>query len=182
MQPAQGPVSYTAGADSVTLVLMRNTRFGGAVEFYVVDAEGRFIGGTTKSMHGVVSLPAGEYMLYVVGENSDPVHAVFAAGRTYVMQTQVRIGVWKARVTAAPIRRNMAEFAEIGDWIRGTRAWVPIPAEGAQWAQSNADNVRERIQSANEAWAEQTPEWQAQHSFAAEDGLTAEEVRGLGLQ
>jgi len=182
MARAETPVSYQAPADRATVVFARASRYASAIRFYVVDAEGRFVAGTQARMHGVVALAPGEYMLYAISENVDPVHAILAPGRTYVIETRPRMGWGKARVTAAPVRRNGAEWNRIAQWLQGTRQWIPVPAEGQAWAAERSDDLRRYIERANQGWTEQTEEWRQAHTLLAEDGLTPQELASLGLQ
>lgn len=180
MRPVDG-IQYAAAPGQAQLVFVRDTRFGGAIRFVIVDAAGGYVATTGAKMHGVVSIPPGEYMFYALSENTDPVHVTAEAERTYIIQTRVRMGVGRARVTAAPVRRGTDAFEDAPGWVRRTRAYVPVHAEGERWTSRHAVNIGRSIQEANAAWQSQSEEWRQQHTMGPEDGYTAAELAAAGL-
>jgi hypothetical protein len=177
MRPETAP-KYVPPTGMATVVFARHTNFGGAINFVAVDQNRKFVAGMKGKAHAVATLAPGDYTFYVIAENTDVIHAKLEADRTYVIEARVRMGVWKAQVTAESVRRNTPRFAEAPSWIKGTDALVPNGSTGQQWVDSHGDNIAKRIAQTDAAWAQKDASWQAQHTLAPEDGYAQAEFKG----
>ena len=167
--------SFVAPADKALLIFVRTSSMGKAVKFAVVDDKMRALARYKGNQHAVATVEPGKHKLYVIAENTDPIQIEVGAGRTYIILTAVRMGFGKARVTAKPIQRSHPDFAKSVKWVRGTKPSTMMD-ELQEWADGNKPSLQKRIGKADEAWAEQSDEWRAQHTMSAEDGRTAEEA------
>jgi hypothetical protein len=175
MRPETAPV-YSPKDGLATLVLARHTTYGAAINFVAVDQNKRFVAAVRGKAHSITSLPPGEYTFYLLAETTDPIRATLEAGRTYVIETRVRPGFWKAQATAEAVRRNTPRFAEAAEWIKASKPTVPEGNGGQEWVDDHADNISQRITKVDGVWSSKDPEWQAQHTLSAEDGYLAGEL------
>ncbi len=174
MRAESAPV-YAPQSGAATVVFARPSNFGGAINFVAVDQNRKFVAAMKGKAHTVTMLPPGAYTFYIIAENTDAIRANLEAGRTYVIEARVRMGFWKAQVTAESVRRNTPRFAEAPGWIKGTRALVPDGSNGQQWVDAHGDNIGKRITQIDAAWNQKDAVWQGQHTLAAEDGYASGE-------
>jgi hypothetical protein len=81
------------------ILVTRNTSFGGGVEFPAY-LERKMIGVSKgKSCFYKDDIQPGSYLLSSYGENLDTVQMDLAAGQTYYITHDVRMGFWKAAVS-----------------------------------------------------------------------------------
>jgi hypothetical protein len=174
MRTETAPV-YAPASGLASVVFARHTNFGGPINFVAVDQRRKFVAGMKGKAHAVSMLPPGEYVFYIIAENTDVIHATLEAGRTYVIEARVRMGFWKAQVTAESVRRGTPRFAEAPHWVQGTPALVPDGNSGQAWVDGHDDNIAKRISKVQSNWAKKDPSWQAQHTLSAEDGYLPDE-------
>ena len=175
MKPAAAP-SYQPQQGLATLVFARHTTYGAAINFVAVDQNRRFVAAVRGKAHAITQLPPGQYTFYLIAETTDPIKATLEAGRTYVIETRVRPGFWKAQATAEAVRRNTSRFTEAAGWIKESSPLVP-DGSGQQWVDEHADNIAARIAKVDAVWAQKDGEWQAQHTLAPEDGYLPGELK-----
>lgn len=176
MRPETTPV-YAPKDGLATLVLARHTTYGAAINFVAVDQNKRFVASVRGKSHAIAQLPPGEYTFYLIAETTDPIRATIEAGRTYVIETRVRPGFWKAQATAEAVRRNTPRFVEAAEWIKESKALVPDGNGGQEWVNGHVDNITQRMSKVDAVWPQKDPEWQAQHTLAADDGYLASELK-----
>lgn len=95
--PDQKPV-ITSKPDKATLVIFRDTKFGGATVFWTY-LDGKLIGETKGNTFFITEVEPGPYYLFVVTENTVGGHINFEAGRTYSLHQGVTMGMWRTRST-----------------------------------------------------------------------------------
>lgn len=85
------------------LVVARTTIFGGAIEFDTY-LDKKMIGVTQRKGFFVKSdvMPGTRYVISRA-ENMEPIKIIFEQDRVYYLQQIPRMGVWKARVSVAPL-------------------------------------------------------------------------------
>lgn len=176
MRPETAP-TYAPKDGLATLVLARHTTFGAAINFVAVDQNKRFVASVRGKSHAIAQLPPGQYTFYLIAETTDPIRATIEAGRTYVIETRVRPGFWKAQATAEAVRRDTPRFVEAVEWIKESKPLVPEGNGGQEWVNDHADNIGERMSKVDAVWASKSSEWQAQHTLSAEDGYLANELK-----
>jgi hypothetical protein len=168
---------YAPKEGVATLVLARHTTYGAAINFVAVDQNKRFVASVRGKAHAIATLPPGQYTFYLIAETTDPIRATIEAGRTYVIETRVRPGFWKAQATAEAVRRNTPRFAEAAEWIKSSQALVPEGNDGQAWVDGHAANITQRITKVDAVWPTKDGDWQAQHTLAADDGYLASELK-----
>ena len=117
--------------------------------------------------HVAITAPAGKHTFYVVSENAGAVQAELGAGRTYIIHTQPKMGLGKARVTVEPVLRNSPSFAESASWVRKTKAGDPDFDKGNKWVRKHQDAINKRTSDAETS------------NMGVEDGRTQEEAGAL---
>jgi hypothetical protein len=174
---AETSPKYAPAAGTATLVFVRHSNFGGAINFVAVDQNKKFVAALRGPQHAITQLTPGEYTFYVVSENTDVIKATVEAGRTYVIETRVRPGFMKAQVTAESVRRDTPRFSEALTWIRETPALVPADTDGQAWVDDHADNIQKRIAKVDTNFEKKPADWQDQHTLRPEDGYTSDEFK-----
>jgi len=85
------------------LVVARTTIFGGAIEFDTY-LDKKMIGVTQRKGFFIKSdIPPGTRYVISKAENMEPIKIIFEQGQVYYLQQIPRMGVWKARVSVAPL-------------------------------------------------------------------------------
>jgi hypothetical protein len=88
----------TAKPDSATLVILRDTWFGGAVTFWNY-LDRKFIGETAGKTYFVTSVKPGPHYVVVTTENTAVANIDFQSGKTYFLHEGVLMGLWRARTS-----------------------------------------------------------------------------------
>jgi len=85
------------------LVVARTTSFGGAIEFDTY-LDKKMIGVTQRKGYFIkTDVPPGTHYITSKAENMEPIKILFEENRLYYLQQIPRMGVWKARVSVAPL-------------------------------------------------------------------------------
>jgi len=173
MRPATKP-NYVSEQRS-TVVFVRDSRIGSAINFPIVDERREFVGNVRGKQHAIAELPAGAHTFYVLAENVEPVHADLLPGRMYIVETRPRMGWGKSRVTAEAVKA--ARIAAVRSNITNTTAMEPDAAQGKAWVDAHRADIETRIASADQAWAEADPEWKSQHTLSAQDSIPSAQFK-----
>lgn len=164
MRDASEPVAAVKPADNAaTLVLMRPSMFGGAIQSSVYDitsGKSEFIGIVSAGKKLAYGTPAGKRRLMVVGESADFMDADFAADQIYYARIAPRFGMWKARFSLEPVPASSADLES--DLKACT--WVENTPASHEWARAN-------MQSVDMKKAEYLPDWEkgSDKPFIAQD-------------
>lgn len=182
-QPVEGPASFVAPEDKALIVFARPKSLGKAVYFYVFDENKKlrtlFKGNNYVSM----TIEPGKHTLYVVCEDAKLVRAEVAAGRTYLIRTDAKMGLGKARVqTVEPARRGSPSFAESVEWIDDAKAGKPDFKKGEKWTSKRQDVLRKRMTAAEEEWAKMDGAQRETVTLRPDDGRTADEAKELNAR
>lgn len=85
------------------LVVARTTSFGGAIEFDTY-LDKKMIGVTQrKGYFAKTDVLPGTHYVISKAENMEPIKILFEADRLYYLQQIPRMGMWRARVSVAPV-------------------------------------------------------------------------------
>ena len=159
--PAVAPVS-----DRATIAFIRDSGFGFAVNFSIIDQAGNLLGDAVARSHFALQLPAGRYFLFARGgENTDVVQADVGAGRVYYVHVVPDFGAWLARVRLDPIKPNEQEAGSLRAWLAATNHLTPLIPKVPVSVEGNA-----LPDWASKAWATLSPSDQAAHSLVPSDG------------
>jgi hypothetical protein len=174
-----GPASFVAPKDGALVVFVRPAKLGKAVNFYVFDENKKLLTLFKGNERVSVAVEPGPHTFYVVSENAGLVRAELAAGRTYIIPTQPKMGFGKARVIVQPVLRESVNFAESAEWIRETKPGKPDFAKGKKWTSKHQDDLDARIAGAEADWLSKGEAHQKAMTMGPEDGRTAEEASKL---
>ena len=163
----EGPASFVAPTDKALVVFVRPAKFGKAVYFYVLDQNKKLVTLFKGNEHVAITAPPGKHTFYVVSENAGAVKAELGAGRTYIIHTQPKMGLGKARVIVEPVLRSSPNFPESATWVRETKAGEPDFDKGNKWVRKHQSAIDKRIGEAENS------------SIGVEDGRTQEEAGAL---
>lgn len=105
--------------NKATLIIFRDTYFGGAIVFwnYLDD---KLIGETTGKTYFVTSVTPGPHYVVVATENTGVAYFDFKPGKTYFLGEGVVMGLWRAR----------------------TSGFYPMTPEGAKMAMLNCSYMK----------------------------------------
>jgi hypothetical protein len=173
------PASFVAPKDKALVVFVRPGKLGKAVNFYVFDENKKLLTLFKGNERASFAVAPGKHTFYVVSENAKLVRAELGAGRTYVIHTQPKMGLGKARVIVQPVQRNSPSFAESAKWLRDTKAGEPDFNKGNKWVRKHQDAINKRIKGAEAEWSSGDEESQAAFSMGVEDGRTQDEAGAL---
>ncbi|MCG5240497.1 hypothetical protein [Azospirillum doebereinerae] len=164
MRDVPEPVTVSKPTDNTaTLVLMRPSIFGGAIQssvFDITSGDPQFVGIVSAGKKLAYEAPAGKRRLMVVGESADFMDADFAAEQIYFARVAPRLGLWKARFSLEPVP---ASSPDLESDLRAC-TWVENTPASRDWARSNMVNI-------NAKKAEYLPDWNSgsDKPFLAQD-------------
>ncbi|MFZ0134293.1 MAG: lipoprotein [Desulfobacterales bacterium] len=84
--------------DQATLVIIRETVFGGGVVFWNY-LDGKLIGETMGRNYFLTPVAPGPHYVVVATENTGVAHFDFKPGKTYFLGEGVAMGMWRARTS-----------------------------------------------------------------------------------
>ena len=88
----------TFSPDKATLVIFRETWYGGSIVFWNY-LDRKLIGETQAKTYFVTHVTPGPHYLVIATENTCAAHFDFKAGKTYFLGEGVTMGFWRARTT-----------------------------------------------------------------------------------
>jgi hypothetical protein len=170
--------SATVSPDEATVVFLRPSSFGGAIQssvYDVTDGKTQFGGIVSAKTQVSMHVPAGTHLFMVVAENADFMNATLDAGKTYYVLVKPRPGMWKVRFSLIPIHKDAgAEYslasADFSKWKSKSAPVAKTPAADAWYAQHQADIEAKRLDYMKK-WEVMAPEDKATLTLHAEDGV-----------
>jgi hypothetical protein len=97
LKPEQPP-ELVAKPDAATVVIIRDTFFGGAIVIWNY-LDGKMIGETMGNSYFITTVPAGPHYLVAATENTGVAHFDFKPGKTYYLRQGIAMGMWRARTS-----------------------------------------------------------------------------------
>jgi hypothetical protein len=137
---------YAPEPGQALVVFMRPSGLGFAIQSVVFDAtpeEPKLVGIVSAKTKIAYQVDPGEHRFMVVSESADFMDATLSEGKTYYALVTPRIGVWRARFSLHPVRKNEIGEKEFNEWIKDTR-WVENTEQSDAWARDNMPSVREK--------------------------------------
>lgn len=96
---------------SATLVIIRDTHFGGGIVFWNY-LDGKLIGETMGKTYFITGVPPGPHYVVAASENTGVARFDFKPGKVYFLGQNIAMGVWRARVGGFyPMNRQEAAEA-----------------------------------------------------------------------
>jgi hypothetical protein len=160
MQTVSSPQEQAVPANKSRIVFMRSTFIGhliNATLYDVTKGEPEFLGIIPNASRIVYDTEPGERIFMVQSEAADFLKANMTAGKTYYALVTPRMGVWVARFSMAPVRRDgtvpgNTEPARIAEMKTNTKV-VANTNETKDWFQKNLTDIKAKQ-------AEYFPAWQ----------------------
>ena len=141
---SQAPAAPEPGKAMV--IFMRPSGLGFAVQssvFEIRNDEAVLVGIVAAKTRVAHQVAPGQYLFMTIGENADFMAAEVAAGKTYYVKVEPRMGMWKARFGLEPYRlKDLATPAFATD-LDGCKP-VALSAESNVWASTNMMSIREK--------------------------------------
>jgi hypothetical protein len=166
---ANAPVGAPAPAPTpnvATVVFVRDSGMGFAVNFSVMNQSGQLLGEAVAKSHFAVQVPPGHYWFGAKAESTSAIQADVLGGRLYYVRVVPKFGMWTARVDLDPIKPSEKEWGEVPTWLKRTQYLVPsfpvAPVSGP-----GTDAVAPWVAR---AWGSMSAEEQAAHSLVPSDG------------
>jgi hypothetical protein len=164
--------------DEATVVFMRVSSYGGAIQAALFDATGsesEFIGIISTGKKIAYTTSPGPHRFMVVSEAADFLEADLLGGRTYYAMVTPRMGAWKARFSLYPVSAIPdAEFSlqsEKFDRWQETTDFIENTDASRQWARDNMASVQEKRTAYEAVWAEKSEAALAERTLRPEDGV-----------
>lgn len=177
MQVAAVQTLAPAASGKAQVVFLRSSFVGSAIQSSVYDVTSGtpvFIGILANNTKVRYLADPGRRTFMAVSEAADFMQAELAAGKTYYGIVTPRMGVWKARFSLKPIKKDPAsEFstasADFAKWLASTKM-VENTVESEQWARDNSADVQEKYQEYWNKWQGKTPAEKEELTLHAGDG------------
>jgi hypothetical protein len=161
----RGTAPIAPGSNSATVVFIRDSGIGFAVNFSIIDHAGNRLGDAVAKRHFALQLAPGRYYFFARGgSNTDAVQADVAPGRLYYVRVVPHLGVWLARVELHPVKPSDKEWRSVPEWLAHTDRLTPvIPATAISVSDSPLPAW------ASKAWSALSPADQAARTLAPDD-------------
>jgi hypothetical protein len=156
-------------ADKAMVVFLRPSGLGFAINFSILDQQGRWIGEAVAKSQFAVELPPGEYMFVGWAENTAALKATLAPGRVYYVKVDPSMGFGSARVTLEAITPRHADWRELPTWLSETTRLETLPS-GITYIEGRKQDALDRVKSATENWQDYSGSDKDQRTLRADDG------------
>lgn len=173
MQPAAPGTRIAPRSDAATVVFVRPSSFGAAINPTIFDEQGRFLGDAQANAHFVATVAPGEHMFIVWAENTGPIRATLLPGRVYFIEVSMKPGAFQARAHLLAITPRSEQWTQVREWLSDTKPTIADTAAGDAYLAGRRDDVVERIRRANEAFANFDEEERAARTLHPNDGIAA---------
>jgi hypothetical protein len=119
------------GPDEALVYIVRPTSFGGTVKFAMM-CDGEYLGSTGGGRFIFTHQGAGPHLFVSKAENTSELHLELAAGETYYLEQQVKLGAFQARANLVLLeeaegREKLAKCAlsdDIVDVVPGSEQYM----------------------------------------------------------
>ncbi len=152
------------------VVFMRPSGIGFMVQstvYEVKESEVQMIGIVSAKTKVAYQVDPGKRLFMAVGESAEFMSAELQAGRTYYANVSPRMGMWKARFSLDPIRREQLESDGFKSDFNDTR-WVVKTAATEEWFAANRASIQSKRSEYYPDWT-QKPETE-RPALRADDG------------
>jgi hypothetical protein len=168
---ASQPVAAVApSATTARVVFLRSSGFAFAINFVIIDQDGRFLGESVATSQFVAELRPGDYLIIAKGENTALLRARVVAGKVYCVRVVASMGAWRARVNLEPIKGGTGAWAEAQRDMTQTHRLASLGRAGQAEIDAERSEIEERIASAKEDWAALSSSEQIDRTLGPDDG------------
>lgn len=113
MKPSETLLTPTK--DKALVRFMRPSGFGYKINFNIWDGDSVIGNSVAKSQFDYLASP-GKHLFVAVSENVVFIEAEVEAGKTYYVLTQVKMGMWKARVGLIPVTKGSEYWDKVKEY------------------------------------------------------------------
>lgn len=131
------------GPDYAVVNFLRPSVFGGAIKFGVWDKD-NFVGILTPKNYIQYKATPGEHLFMARAENWAVIKADLAAGKTYYIIGEPRMGAWKARVALTVAN---PKDPKVQQWMQTLTPVTVDPAQRDAYVNERVDDVRQAVQN-----------------------------------
>ena len=152
------------------VVFARPSGLGFAIQssvFEVIDNKSSLVGIVAAKTKVAYSLDTGKHLFMVIGESADFMTADVLPNKTYYAYVTPRMGLWKARFSLEPKRKQDLGMPELSSALDECRL-VEKTADSNNWALGHMDSIQSKRAEYYPDWLKM-PEVERPHLFP-EDG------------
>jgi hypothetical protein len=120
---------------------MRPSGMGYAVNFNIWDGEKVIGNSVAKSQFDYLADP-GKHLFVAVAENKTFLEADLEAGKIYYILTQVRMGVWKARVALVPVNKGSEYWDKVKEYENESNKLQPDVMALRVWEDAHKPKIK----------------------------------------
>ena len=131
----------TPTTEKALVRIMRPSGFGYAINFNIWDGEKVIGNSVAKSEFDYLADP-GKHVFVAVAENKAFAEADLEAGKTYYLLTQVKMGLWKARVGLIPVNRGSGFWDKVLEYEKELKKLQPNAAALQAWEDENKEKIK----------------------------------------
>ena len=175
-KPAANQTLSVIADNTARMVFIRPSMYGGAIQSSVFDITGgrvEFIGIVSAKTRVIYNSKPGKRMFMVLGESADFMAANMTAGKTYYSLVASRPGVWKARFSLLPVRKDVSNkhnFAA-AHVKKGLKQPIIENTEKSQaWFQANKVSITQKYSQYWPKWLAKSQSDKAKRTVFASDG------------
>lgn len=160
---------YTAAPDKATVVFMRPSSFGGAIQSYAFlydNNEPEFIGIVSTNYKIAYQTSPGKHLFMIKGETADFLQADLAPDHIYYVIVEPHLGFWKARFSLDPVPASQFDTEDFKDDLAECSFVQNTPAS-MDWFEKHKSDVIKSYEHYYPDWLKDTED---QHHLAPTDG------------
>jgi hypothetical protein len=149
MKPSQSLLNPTS--EKALVRFMRPSGMGYAVNFNIWDGEKVIGNSVAKGQFDYLADP-GKHLFVAVAENQAFVEANLEAGNIYYIITQVKMGVWKARVGFIPVNKGSEFWDKVKEYENELDKLEPNTEALRSWELANKSGMQDILNRYETEW------------------------------
>ncbi len=139
MKPTETMLSPTN--EKALVRFMRPSGLGSAINFNIWDGDKVIGNSVAKAQFDYLADP-GQHLFVAIAENKTFLEADLEAGKIYYILTQVKMGMWKARVGLVPVTKGSEYWDKVTDYEKELKKLEPDVALLQSWEDANKDKIK----------------------------------------
>ncbi|MEQ1508744.1 MAG: hypothetical protein ABMB14_41335 [Myxococcota bacterium] len=167
------PEPIQAAPDRATLVFVRPSAYGGAINLPILDERGGWVGESRAKAYFSVTIAPGEQTFVVWSEGTNAMRGNFEAGKLYYVEVGFIIGAWSGRGRLFPIGPERPQWAELPGWLDHSERWIVNDGAPEDFAREDGAEAKQVAAKGVANYAGYTGEDLDMRTVRASDGVTA---------
>lgn len=150
--------SYAPASGKSLVIIMRPSGFAYAIDSSVFDVSSdsddtndKLVGIVPAKKKVAYMTEPGEHLFMAVGESADFMKADLKEGKTYYALVTPRMGLWKARFSLKPVRKDQLDSKEFSSWVE-TCEYIENTEASHHWAKDNWSSIQSKKKGYLEKW------------------------------